>query len=102
MFGLAHWRTYLLGAVGCVVAAASIAAWRHPWGFPDRTYRIGIRNRAASPLGTPEGRLDALAFPIVTMGAVGAAFKYDEVAIYRFPLLGVVAAVIVLGFLRPK
>src|SRR5262249_49485496 len=40
------------------------------------------------------GRLTYLAFPIVTAGSLGAAFKYDYVAGYRWPLLIVFLAVI--------
>jgi hypothetical protein len=45
------------------------------------------------------GRCLALAFPIVTAGAVGAAFKYDVVAGYRIPLLVVLAATVLGGLL---
>ena len=40
-----------------------------------------------------------LAFPVVTSGAVGAAFKYDYVAGYRIPLLVTAGAAVGLGFL---
>jgi lipoprotein signal peptidase len=40
-----------------------------------------------------------IAFPLVTAGAVGAAFKYDYVAGYRIPLLVTAAAVVGLGIL---
>ncbi len=43
------------------------------------------------------GRLAYLAFPVVTSGAVGAAFKYDYVADYQLPLLAAFGVVLVLG-----
>ena len=43
---------------------------------------------AASIVAEPwSGRLLLIAFPIVTLGAVVASFKYDFVAIYRWPLV---------------
>jgi hypothetical protein len=49
------------------------------------------------------GRLTYLAFPVVTAGAAGAAFRYDYVAGYRLPLLAAFGVVVVLagvGILR--
>lgn len=49
------------------------------------------------------GRFTYLAFPVVTSGAVGAAFRYDDVAGYRLPLLaafGLVVALAGLGIVR--
>lgn len=48
------------------------------------------------------GRLLYLAFPIVTSGALGAAFKYDYVAGYRIPLLAALALTIVLAIVVLK
>ena len=43
---------------------------------------------AASISAEPwSGRLLLIAFPIITLGAIVASFKYDFVAIYRWPLV---------------
>jgi len=47
---------------------------------------------AAAVAPTPwSGRLVLAAFPVVTLGALGAALKYDDVAILRIPLLAAFA-----------
>ncbi len=38
------------------------------------------------------GRLIAVAFAIVTLGALGAVFRYAEVAVYRIPVILIAAA----------
>jgi len=53
---------------------------------------------AASIVAEPwSGRLLLIAFLIVTLGAVVASFKYDFVAIYRWPLIVAALATIIIG-----
>jgi hypothetical protein len=42
-------------------------------------------------------RFLAVAFPVASVGAIGAAFKYDYVAGLRWPLVGVAGATVVLA-----
>ena len=52
---------------------------------------------AAVAPGRWSGRCAALAFPIVTAGALGAAFRRPEVAGYRWPLAAVALAALLLA-----
>ncbi len=45
-------------------------------------------------------RLLYAAFPVASIGAIGAAFKYDYVSVWRIPLLAVLAGTAVLSARR--
>jgi hypothetical protein len=47
---------------------------------------------AAPRQTTWRGRLLTVAFPVVTAGALGAAYRYEVVAVLRIPLLVALAA----------
>ncbi|MCI0341870.1 MAG: hypothetical protein L0216_12090 [Planctomycetales bacterium] len=60
---------------GALAMLAGAAALREPW----------------------SGRLVLAAFPVVTAGALGAAFKYDFVSALRVPLLAALGLTVALG-----
>src|SRR5262245_14088365 len=57
---------------------------------------IGIVGAALAPLPW-SGRVRAATFPIVTAGALGAAFKYEVVAMYQWPLVAAAVLTLVLA-----
>ena len=67
-------------------------------------FHVALALIVAAPLLPPRpGRLATLvAFPIVCIGASGAVFRYDEVAIYRVPVILVAALGIVLIFTNAR
>jgi hypothetical protein len=128
-FGLAYAAYLLLGAAVALVAwgrprrvvltaAAAVAlvhvglvwGWRFGWsldyalekslpGFVLFHAALGLIVAAALARGPAAGWLACLAFPVVTAGAVGAAFKYDDVSGYRIPLLAALSATALAGVL---
>ncbi len=112
--GPAHaWRRLIRGlaiAVGLLAGAHVALVWglRFGWspaaavekgwaGFVIFHTALTVIVAAALCRAPWSGRLTLLAFPIVTSGAVGAAFKYDYVAVYRWPLVGVLGLTLVFG-----
>jgi hypothetical protein len=68
---------------------------KSPFGFVLFHTALAILLAAAVIREPLSGWLALLAFPVVTAGAVGAAFRYDYVAAYRLPLLGAFVAAVV-------
>ena len=88
------------------VAAAALAlahvgmvwGWRFQWSL-DRAVEKGLAGFtvfhlalagivAAAIAPAPwAGRCSTAVFPVVTAGALGAVFRYDEVSLYRIPLV---------------
>lgn len=98
-------------AVALIVTAHVFGVWSHryEWQF-DQAVRNGyggfllfhtallMIDTAALTHERVSLWLHRIAFAVVTMGAVGATFRYDVVAIYRIPVLVVFVVTAVLSW----
>jgi hypothetical protein len=103
-----------LATAGSAVAHVLLVwGWRFDWsvdsavakgwaGFVLFHTTLGLIVLAAAAPRLWARRCTLAAFPIVTAGAVAAAFKYDYVAAYRWPLIAVFVVVVVGGVLGFK
>lgn len=106
-------RPGALSVVLAVVLAAHVGlVWTHRFelspakalekglaGFVVFHAAFGLIMTAPFLRGAWNGRLLVAAFPIVTAGAVGAAFRYPYVAVYQVPLLAAAGATVGIGSL---
>src|SRR5262245_1567550 len=102
-------RVLTLAAAGlALVHVLLVWGWRFDWstemalakgwtGFTIFHTALGVLLAAAVAPQPWSGRCTLAAFPIVSAGAIGAAFRYDFVGDYRMPLLAVLAATCAAG-----
>jgi hypothetical protein len=68
-------------------------------GFAIFHVALALIVAASTAPGRWSGRLMLAAFPIVSLGAIGAAFKYEFVSVLRIPLIAAFAAAAILASL---
>jgi len=101
----------LAASVALIVTAHVFGVWSHryEWAF-DQAVRNGYGgfllfhsallaiDTAVFTLARISVWLHRAAFGVVTMGAIGASFRYDAVSIYRIPIILVLATTVGLSY----
>ena len=99
-------RAHSAGVAGlALVHVAMVWSWRHGWDpavalasgvAPFALFHVALAVMVAAVVPKPwAGRAIAVAFPIVTAGAVGAVFRRPDVFAWRWPVVLAAAGTLV-------